>query len=576
MEDQYHQYAMAADLRHCRTTLSTSQFQPLPQSPPPELFSVHHHLGLAPPPLPNSRHLPFEMLLLGRHATDVYHRVAGGGSPGVGVHDFHSDSTTTTTANNNNAPVTNFGGAIANFSGFEVEAGGSGGAGVCLDGRAARWPRQETIVLLEIRSRLAHKFKEANQKGPLWDEVSRLMYEEHGYQRSGKKCKEKFENLYKYYRKTKGGKAGGQNGRHYRFFRQLEALYGDTTNAGSASDAHVAGNKNNYNNTLRSHDNAATTVPRPCQEAAAFQQQVELSDDSLGSLSISSDFDTSSSDDHGELKETRETTDNVLGDEKKTTSRKRSWKAKINELIDSQMRKLMEKQEAWLDKTMRTLDHREQARMLREDEWRKQDAERIEWEHEFWASERAWIEARDAALMEALQKLTGTKQRGSASSGYHGSDRDQGVDENMDHWRESEVGWLVNQRTRTDSGFQQCRSPLSEDQNLAGEETASKIECLGYHYRKEKGDSSSSEYCLIKKSNECNEKRKEISCRRSLRNIGRNDTNNQQGINGYEEIHEQEGTAPETSPSQSNVNTAMDDSCFRFFVGEASESMWEN
>jgi hypothetical protein len=40
-------------------------------------------------------------------------------------------------------------------------------------GNNSRWPRQETLTLLEIRSRLDSRFKEANQKGPLWDEVSR-------------------------------------------------------------------------------------------------------------------------------------------------------------------------------------------------------------------------------------------------------------------------------------------------------------------------------------------------------------------------------------------------------------------
>lgn len=40
------------------------------------------------------------------------------------------------------------------------------------DGGNGRWPRQETLTLLEIRSRLDAKFKEANHKGPLWDEVA--------------------------------------------------------------------------------------------------------------------------------------------------------------------------------------------------------------------------------------------------------------------------------------------------------------------------------------------------------------------------------------------------------------------
>ncbi|KAL6125536.1 hypothetical protein ACLB2K_073592 [Fragaria x ananassa] len=42
-------------------------------------------------------------------------------------------------------------------------------------GNNSRWPRQETLTLLEIRSSLDSKFKETNQKGPLWDEVSRQM-----------------------------------------------------------------------------------------------------------------------------------------------------------------------------------------------------------------------------------------------------------------------------------------------------------------------------------------------------------------------------------------------------------------
>lgn len=41
-----------------------------------------------------------------------------------------------------------------------------------------RWPRQETLALLEIRSRLDPCFKEAtssNHKAPLWDEISRYV-----------------------------------------------------------------------------------------------------------------------------------------------------------------------------------------------------------------------------------------------------------------------------------------------------------------------------------------------------------------------------------------------------------------
>lgn len=87
---------------------------------------------------------------------------------GLHHHEFRSpDSAAGGGAAANSATVT------ASLSGggglMEAEAGGDiGGSG--------RWPRQETLTLLEIRSRLDFKFKEANQKGPLWDEVSRYVY----------------------------------------------------------------------------------------------------------------------------------------------------------------------------------------------------------------------------------------------------------------------------------------------------------------------------------------------------------------------------------------------------------------
>merc|ERR1711915_771323 len=96
--------------------------------------------------------------------------------------------------------------------------GGSGGS---------RWPRQETLALLKIRSEMDAAFRDASLKAPLWDEVSRKLAEL-GFHRSAKKCKEKFENVNKYYKRTKAGRSGRQDGKTYKFFNQLEALYGNT------------------------------------------------------------------------------------------------------------------------------------------------------------------------------------------------------------------------------------------------------------------------------------------------------------------------------------------------------------
>ncbi|KAK4481157.1 hypothetical protein RD792_012038 [Penstemon davidsonii] len=479
-----------------------------PTLPPPDLLSSHRGLTLTQPN-------PYDMLV------------------------FRSDS-------NNNSVTTGGGGGGASsgvavgggFGGFEMEAGGlnSSGGG---DGGTGRWPRQETLTLLEIRSRLDPKFKEANQKGPLWDEVSRIMSEEHGYQRNGKKCREKFENLYKYYKKTKEGKAGRQDGKHYRFFRQLEALYGDTNinSSASVSETHLLGNNFNFNFQNNNNNNNQELYPG-----------TKLSDTSL-SLSNFSDSDTTSSDDFDHSGDNNDL-------KKKKRKSKRGWKNKIKDFIDVQMRKLMDKQEAWMEKMMRTIEHKEQERMLREEEWRKQDAERIEREHKFWASERAWIEARDASLMDALHKLTG---KGHEIQNLN----DDGSDQTMNNtakviWPEGEITRLIQLRTGMELKFQQ--SGLSEE--VLWEEISTKMACFGHDRSglmcKDKWDSVNN-YLL-----KCNKKRKENS---------KSCTYYQQD---YCETSERGDVVDHTirlnvhgnSPPNSNNNNMGSDSCFKYFMGD--------
>uniref|UniRef100_A0A803P5F4 Myb-like domain-containing protein n=1 Tax=Cannabis sativa TaxID=3483 RepID=A0A803P5F4_CANSA len=355
MEDQYGM----ADLRQLMNG-TRSHFPAIPQ--PTELFPGHHRPGMSPSVQ------PFEMMMMGGHpvvgpaAADILPPATSGGA-----------SITTITATS--APSLSGGGG-----GGGLELGESGGCLGMMDGGTGRWPRQETLTLLEIRSRLDSKFKEANQKGPLWDEVSSL------------------------------------------------------------------------------------------------------------SLSNSSEFDSSSSEDD-------------FSNEK----RKRSgsggssrWKVKIKEFIDSQMRKLMEKQETWLEKLMRTLEQKEKERSLREEEWRKQESARINKEHKFWAKERAWIEARDAALMDALHKLTGKEVHYNLSSSSPDQEEEEGlmlaatavtataadreederVTPNRDEstWPESEVSRLIQFRTSMDSRFEQGGFP----EEVLWEDIAAKLACLGY------------------------------------------------------------------------------------------------
>ncbi|KAI3762199.1 hypothetical protein L1987_52623 [Smallanthus sonchifolius] len=226
------------------------------------------------------------------------------------------------------------------------------GTGSYAQSTTVRWPRQETLTLLEIRSRLDHCFKEAtssNHKAPLWDEISRIMNEEYGYQRSGRKCKEKFENLYKYYKKTKEGKVGKTDGKHYRFFRQLEALVGNqhdpTAGYPSSQSNHSSGNN------------------------------------------TPSDYEF----------------------------KKKELIVAIEESIESHFMKLMVKQEHWCEKILCIIEQKEQERVVMEEEWWKQEGARLDREYEAWASHVARIKTRDESLLEALQNLVKVRSVGSSN-----------------------------------------------------------------------------------------------------------------------------------------------------------------
>lgn len=88
-------------------------------------------------------------------------------------HRFLPDSSTMTAAATTRASVS--GGCTLSALETMEGMGVSGGGAQPGDGGNGRWPRQETLTLLEVRSQLDSKFKEANQKGPLWDEVSRYL-----------------------------------------------------------------------------------------------------------------------------------------------------------------------------------------------------------------------------------------------------------------------------------------------------------------------------------------------------------------------------------------------------------------
>ena len=90
---------------------------------------------------------------------------------------------------------------------------------------SSRWPKPEVHALIRLRSEMEPRFQEAGPKGPLWEEVSSGMACL-GYNRNSKRCKEKWENINKYFKKTKeSNKKRPENAKTCPYFHQLESLY---------------------------------------------------------------------------------------------------------------------------------------------------------------------------------------------------------------------------------------------------------------------------------------------------------------------------------------------------------------
>ncbi|KAG1362248.1 trihelix transcription factor GTL1 [Cocos nucifera] len=302
-----------------------------------------------------------------------------------------------------------------------------------------RWPRQETLALLKIRSDMDAAFREATLKGPLWEDVSRRLAEL-GYKRSGKKCKEKFENVHKYYKRTKEGRAGRQDGKSYRFFSQLEALHGSSSSSAAAPSPTTApalpaaAAPANPTPTAPSGistgmvgpstgriqpppistvapppitmptrlgpeltPTTCTTQPGFSGSAAAAAGRISFSSNTSSSSSSSSESDDEETEEAGESREGRK--------RKRGGGSGRS--RKIRAFFEGLMKQVMERQEAMQQRFLEAIEKREQDRMIREEAWRRQEMARLNREHELLAQERAMAASRDAAIISYIQKISG-------------------------------------------------------------------------------------------------------------------------------------------------------------------------
>ncbi|KAF9666047.1 hypothetical protein SADUNF_Sadunf16G0188200 [Salix dunnii] len=234
-----------------------------------------------------------------------------------------------------------------------------------------RWPKQETLALLKIRSDMDVIFKDTGLKAPLWEEVSKKL-NELGYNRSAKKCKEKFENIYKYHRRTKEGRSGRPNGKTYRFFEQLQAL-----------------------------DNTEVLPPPPSSDKV----QTSMAAASVNPVSFIPNVVPCSFQSPGMnfLKTTSTSTASTSSEESEGTTKKQQ---KLTDFFERLMNEVIEKQENLQNKFLEAIERCEQERIAREEAWKMQELDRIKRERELLVQERAIAATKDAAVLAFLQKFS--------------------------------------------------------------------------------------------------------------------------------------------------------------------------
>lgn len=199
-----------------------------------------------------------------------------------------------------------------------------------------------------------------------------------GYHRNAKKCKEKFENIYKYHKRTKEGRSGRQNGKNYRFFQQLEVFDSQQSLLPSPTSDQMQ-------NTVEKTTSVSPVAMLKPGTSLTQDVRIQPCQFSLDVMSTSTSATSSS------------------GKESEGTAKK---KRKLGDYFEKLMKKVLEKQEGLHSKFLEAIEKCEKDRMAREEAWKRQEVERLKREQESIAQERAIAAAKDAAIIAFLQKIT--------------------------------------------------------------------------------------------------------------------------------------------------------------------------
>ncbi|KAI3921901.1 hypothetical protein MKX01_005590 [Papaver californicum] len=275
----------------------------------------------------------------------------------------------------------------------------------------SRWPRQETMALLKIRSDMDVIFRDSTLKGPLWEEVSRKLADL-GYHRNAKKCKEKFENVYKYHKRTKDGRSTKQDGKTYRFFDQLEAL----ENQFPSSSLPLFPSDIKTSNQASSLPAATLMAPtNPIIITNSSQPTTTTTTTITSTTTIPSTLPNISATEFMTSTSTSSSTFSLGGEDSEDTPTQNK-KRKLTIFFENLMKEVIQKQEMLQKEFMEAIEKHEHQRMVREEQWKMQELARINREHEILIQERSIAAAKDAAVIAFLQKMSSSSSTSQPSS----------------------------------------------------------------------------------------------------------------------------------------------------------------
>ncbi|KAJ6939043.1 hypothetical protein NC651_005473 [Populus alba x Populus x berolinensis] len=277
-------------------------------------------------------------------------------------------------------------------------------------------------LIMKVRSDMDAVFRDSGLKGPLWEEVSRKLAEL-GYHRSAKKCKEKFENVYKYHKRTKEGRTGKSEGKSYKFFDELEAFQNHPSHSHTTANltpppplpppkaqtasAPITTLPWTNNTAIVSH----ATVPSRTNPMDIMSQSIgtPTNNHTISPMPITSNPINPSQ--NAYPSSLQNLTTHLLASSSPSSTASDEEFEKEREQLEGLFERLNEdvikKQEDLQEKFLETIEKYEHERMAREEAWRMQEMARINREHETLIQERSTAAAKDAAVVAFLPKISG-------------------------------------------------------------------------------------------------------------------------------------------------------------------------